>query len=75
MTEFTILTFEPALRPKSTWQKDDCLFCERAATLEAVLGGQGFCSQIRCCDNERCITQAKDLCKMHREKFGKRNQE
>ncbi len=57
------------MRVKSDWQKDDCLFCENDSTLEAVLAGQGFAAQIRCCDTEKCIKKAKRLCKVHRDAF------
>lgn len=48
---------EVIFREKSEFQKDNCLFCEKEATLEAVYGK----SLIRCCASEECKKQAKKL--------------
>ncbi len=50
---------EVIFRPKSSWQKDNCLFCSREAMLEAVYG----VSLIRCCDGEGCKQHAAKLAK------------
>lgn len=50
---------EVKFRPKSSWQKDNCLFCQRKATLEAVYGD----ALIRCCADERCKQHAAELAK------------
>lgn len=44
-------------RKKSSWQKDDCLFCGDYSALEAVFGK----SLIRCCLKEDCKLQAARL--------------
>jgi len=47
-------------RQKSSFQRDDCLFCSRESTLEAVCGN----ALIRCCDSEECkqlaVARAKE---------------
>lgn len=55
-------TEEVALRPKSAWQKDDCinaqgLGCCGESTQEAVCGN----AMIRCCTNPACVEYAKKL--------------
>ena len=54
---------EVIFRPKSSYQKDDCLFCSRESTLEAVYGDV----LIRCCDSEECKRRAAAEAR----KFGK----
>ena len=51
---------EVIFRPKSSYQKNGCLFCNRRATIEAVCGGD---TAIRCCDNEECKKAAARLAK------------
>ncbi len=58
---------EVTFRPKSSWQKPDCLFCSREATLEAVSGD----ALIRCCDSEECGRRAASLAKETGEIFKK----
>lgn len=41
-------------RNKSSWQKDECLFCENVATLECIFKQ----ASIRCCTNENCKRKA-----------------
>ncbi len=52
---------EVTFQPKSSWQKDGCLFCDRPATLEAVAQGGRANSLVRCCDSEDCKKRAADL--------------
>ena len=49
------------IRKKSNFQKDDCLFCEDNATLEAVCGEGRITTMIRCCKKVTCKKQAKEL--------------
>ena len=42
-------------RPKSEWQKDECLFCSKPAVVEAV-SGHAF---IRSCNDASCKDQAE----------------
>lgn len=42
--------------PKESWQKDDCLFCPRKATLQADYKD----ATIRCCDNQGCKDKAAE---------------
>lgn len=44
---------------KTPWQRDDCLFCENKAVIEAV---NNF-AMIRCCKNKDCKRKAIDLAK------------
>lgn len=56
-------TLEVTFRPKSSWQKDDCINrsadydCPNKSTLEAVCGT----SKIRCCEDERCKQRAAEI--------------
>ena len=52
------------IRKKSTWQKDDCLFCPRKSTLEAfgeIARGANFSASMRCCKSKNCQVNAKKL--------------
>ena len=42
-------------RDKSSWQKNDCLFCLEDARYEMVYGN----ANIRCCENEACQENAR----------------
>lgn len=51
------------VKPKSSWQKDDCLFpsCKQPSTLQAaaeIEGAEDYSAAIRCCD--RHIDYAKE---------------
>lgn len=46
---------------KSPWQKDDCLFCDNKAILEAVVGEENVISHIRCCAEHECGNKAAEL--------------
>jgi hypothetical protein len=46
-------------RKKSSFQKPECLFCGKEATLEAVCG----IAAIRCCENKECKNRAAALAK------------
>ncbi|MFH1367241.1 MAG: hypothetical protein ABIH38_04650 [Patescibacteria group bacterium] len=46
-------------RKKTSWQKDDCLFCTDPSTLEAVFGN----AMIRCCEKKACKKMAAGLAK------------
>jgi hypothetical protein len=46
-----------SFRTKSEFQKDDCLFCDNEAVLEAVFGS----ANIRCCSMKSCRDSAADL--------------
>ncbi len=48
-------------QPKSIWQKDDCLFCENIATIEAVYARGSVSANIRCCESEQCKKKATKL--------------
>lgn len=52
-------------RPKSSWQRDDCLRpgCQRPATLEAHLAGKKRSADIRCCNHPVCKRHASQLAK------------
>lgn len=53
------------LRPKSSFQKDDCLFCECLSTQEAVCGAGDTIAMIRCCEAESCVEKAKKMALDH----------
>jgi hypothetical protein len=38
----------------SSWQKPECLWCGRRATLEAILSDGVTTSRIRCCRSKKC---------------------
>ena len=50
---------KPFFRPKSQWQKDDCIKsgCLNKSTLEAIWKN----AIIRCCENEECKEEASSL--------------
>ena len=45
-------------RPKQPWQKDNCLFCDKPATLEATFSKGNNGASIRCCENPECKRKA-----------------
>ena len=53
-------------RPKSSWQKDDCINrsqeydCPNESTLEAVCG----VATIRCCGEKKCMDKAVKMAKL-----------
>lgn len=57
-------------RPKSSWQKDNCInrsadyICPNESTLEAVCGKGNTVARIRCCDDERCKARAAELARL-----------
>ena len=59
-------TQEVIFRPKTSWQKDDCINrsaeydCPNKSTLEAVCGK----AMIRCCEDEKCKTRAAEIAKI-----------
>lgn len=52
---------EVTFQTKSKFQKDDCLFCDRLATIEACCSLGNTSANIRCCDNERCKEKAANM--------------
>ncbi len=60
---------EPKIRPKSSYQKDDCLFCGGVAVHEACYRKKNASSAIRCCDKKKCQQDAKKMAKQHAERF------
>ena len=48
-------------REKSSWQKDDCLFCTNNATLEAVVFEKNMTALIRCCSDAQCKSLATEV--------------
>lgn len=59
MTNFTV-TF----RKKSSYQKDDCISCNKRSTLEAVIPKglpEGLTVNVRCCTELRCKRRAARL--------------
>ena len=52
---------EVIIREKSSFQKDDCLFCDNKAVHEAVFGN----AHIRCCNNDKCIISAEKEARRH----------
>lgn len=47
-------------RNKSSWQKEDCLFCKDKSTLEAVCGKGNVSATIRCCRKKSCKDKAAE---------------
>ncbi len=43
--------------PKTEWERDDCMFCESRATLQAIYGK----AMVRCCENEVCKKKAERI--------------
>lgn len=58
---------EVTFRPKSPFQKDDCINrsadydCSNESTLEACCGEGNWFAQVRCCADERCKARAAEL--------------
>lgn len=46
---------------KDSYQKKDCFFCKRDATLQADIQKGKRSSSIRCCDGEKCKRKASKL--------------
>lgn len=46
---------------KSSWQKDECLFCGKKATFEAVVKEENVFCAIRYCGEEECRQQASRM--------------
>ncbi len=53
----------PQIRPKSVYQKDDCLFCGGVAVHEACYARGNISAAIRCCDEKECQQKAKKMAK------------
>ena len=49
---------KPKFRKVSPWQKPDCLFCERPATIEAYRPMTNGAAMVRCCAAADCMTKA-----------------
>lgn len=60
---------EPYTRPKSSYQKDDCLFCGGVAVREACYTKKNVSSAIRRCAKDQCQQEAKKMAKQHAELF------
>ena len=64
---------EPIIRPKSWWQKGDCVFCHEPATLEALFSASTVMeSTIRCCTKLDCQRKAKELAVLGTEAFSEK---
>ena len=60
MPTSTINPENATIRPRSIWQKDDCLFCGNVAILEAMYQqAPNIESTIRCCQNPECQQKAR----------------
>jgi hypothetical protein len=50
------------IRKKSAWQKRDCPFCSRIATVEARIEGENNIAEpVRCCNKQECQKKAKEM--------------
>jgi hypothetical protein len=59
---------EVVFNPKASWQKDNCLFCDNEAVLQAECGS----SAIRCCDDEECMQKAAEMAQRTAKAIGQR---
>ncbi len=51
----------PVIQKKQSWQKPNCLFCNKIAKFEAFASRGKSSSYIRCCESSICQKKAKDM--------------
>ena len=65
---------EVLFQPKSSWQKDNCLFCSNAATLEAVCKvSENRGAVIRFCVKEECQKKAEEVARFGAKKMANKS--